>query len=121
MRRVLVVDDEQSTRDLLRETLLTGGKDFLVSEARNGEEAVAMTRELSPDLVLLDVVMPGQSGLSALYELKRDPETSGTKVILVSGRSSMSIVQAGLAAGASDYVVKPFVPAELMARVDRAL
>ncbi len=116
MRRVLVVDDEPHIRTVLRGYLEAGG--FTVTEAADGETALAALRDDPPDLVLLDVMLPGVDGLEVLRRLRT---FSDTYVILVTARTEEVDKLVGLGVGADDYVTKPFSPREVTARVKAVL
>jgi len=111
-RRILVVDDDTPTRTLLRRLLRTEG--YAVEEAPDGQTAIEKVAALAPDLVLLDVMMPGQDGLDVLEELRR---TSDVPVILLTGRGDEADRVLGFRFGADDYVAKPFSTAELTSRI----
>jgi len=112
---VLVVDDEELNRKLLRDLLIARG--FQIEEARDGEEALHKARQLSPDIVLLDVRMPRIDGFEACRELKGDPRTQLIPVVLLTALSSVEDRVAGIESGADDFLSKPFHQAELVARV----
>lgn len=112
---VLVVDDGAVNRRILRGILEKAGA--VVSEAAGGEEALRLFRSSPPDLVLLDVVMPGMDGLEVCGALKSDPATSDVPVIVVSALGESSDRVRGLSAGAEDYVTKPYDVGEVLARV----
>jgi DNA-binding response OmpR family regulator len=116
MRQVLVVDDEPHIRTVLRGYLEADG--FAVSEAADGEAAIRQVRQRAPDLVLLDVKLPGMDGLEALRRVRT---FSDVYVILVTARSEEVDKLVGLAVGADDYVTKPFSPREVAARVKAVL
>jgi len=116
MRRVLVVDDEPRIRAVLRGYLEADG--FAVSEAADGDAAVRRLRADAPDLVLLDVMMPGIDGLEVLRQLRT---FSSVYVILVTARAEEVDKLVGLGVGADDYVTKPFSPREVAARVKAVL
>ena len=116
MRRVLVVDDEPHIRAVLRGYLEADG--FAVSEAADGEAAVRHVRQDAPDLVLLDVMLPGIDGLEALRQVRT---FSDVYVILVTARAEEVDKLVGLGVGADDYVTKPFSPREVAARVKAVL
>ena len=116
MRRVLVVDDEPHIRAVLRGYLEADG--LAVSEAADGEEAVRQVRQNLPDLVLLDVMLPGIDGLEALRQVRT---FSDVYVILVTARAEEVDKLVGLGVGADDYVTKPFSPREVAARVKAVL
>ncbi len=116
MRRVLVVDDEPHIRAVLRGYLEADG--FAVSEAADGEAAVRRLRDDAPDLVLLDVMMPGTDGLEVLRQVRA---FSDVYVILLTARAEEVDKLVGLGVGADDYVTKPFSPREVTARVKAVL
>ncbi len=116
MRRVLVVDDEPHIRTVLRGYLQADG--FEVAEAADGAAALAAMRDQPPDLVLLDVMMPGIDGLEVLRQLRT---FSDAYVILVTARAEEVDKLVGLGVGADDYVTKPFSPREVTARVKAVL
>jgi class 3 adenylate cyclase len=113
--RILVVDDNPTNLEVLRVRLTAQG--YEVVTAVDGEEALARTRELEPDLVLLDVMMPKLDGISVLKELKRDAALRFIPVILVTAKADTRDVVNGLEAGGDDYLTKPFEQAALVARV----
>jgi CheY-like chemotaxis protein len=119
LRTVLIADDESSMRLLVHATIESD--DYAVVEAVDGAEAWAMIQKFKPSLVLLDVQMPGQSGLEVLRLLKADPELKATRVILLTSKAQESDVEAGLIAGADFYLTKPFSPLDLLTRVEEAL
>ncbi|GAB3423646.1 response regulator [Flindersiella endophytica] len=119
MRRVLVVDDEPHIRTVLRGYLEADG--FSVAEAADGAAALSALRDDPPDLVLLDVMLPGSDGLDGLEVLRRLRGFSDTYVILVTARSEEVDKLVGLGVGADDYVTKPFSPREVVARVKAVL
>jgi len=113
--RILLVDDELVSRVMLQTLLADAGYD--VEEAVSGEAALAAIARQRPDLILLDILMPGLSGLEVCRALKRQEETAGIPVIFLSGMGDVKDKIAGLEAGGVDYVAKPFDPAEVLARV----
>lgn len=117
-RRVLIADDAAFMREMLRDVLSTS--DFeVVAEASNGEEAVEAYRMHHPDLVTLDIVMPGMSGLDALREIcAEDP---GACIVMCSALGQEALVVEALEAGARDFVVKPFKPDQVLAALESAL
>ncbi|HTW23407.1 MAG TPA: response regulator transcription factor, partial [Candidatus Baltobacteraceae bacterium] len=114
--KILVVDDEPQIRRVLRTTLTSQG--YSVAEARTGDEALEEIRHERPDLILLDVNMPGRSGLETCSEIR---STSDIPIIMLTVRNSERDKVQALDAGADDYVVKPFGVEELMARIRAAL
>jgi CheY-like chemotaxis protein len=95
--------------------------DYKVVEASDGVEAWALIQNHRPSLVLLDVQMPGLSGLDVLRLIKADPNLIGTRVILLTSKAQESDVEAGLIAGADFYLTKPYSPLDLLTRVEEAL
>ncbi len=109
---VLVVDDDQALAEMLGIVLRKEGYD--VATCGDGGRALAMFRELRPDLVLLDVMLPTMDGIEVARQLRLD---SGVPIVMLTARTDTKDVVAGLEAGADDYVVKPFKPQELLARI----
>ena len=116
---VLVVEDEPALLTLLRYNLEHEG--FEVGEAIDGEEALLMIEERIPDLVLLDWMLPTLSGLEVCRQIRRNTEAGNLPVIMLTARGEESDRVRGLDCGADDYVVKPFSPNELMARIRAVL
>ncbi|HVR79051.1 MAG TPA: response regulator transcription factor [Acidimicrobiia bacterium] len=114
--RVLVVDDEPKIRDVLRRYLMADG--FEVSEAATGEEGLERLRAFHPDVVVLDVRLPGMDGFEVLAELRK---TSTAYVLMLTARAEEVDKLLGLTLGADDYVSKPFSPREVSARVKALL
>jgi two-component system phosphate regulon response regulator PhoB len=119
MRTVLIADDEPSMRLLVHATIESD--DYTVVEAADGSEAWAMIQQRKPSLVLLDVQMPGRSGLDVLRSVRADPDLHETRVILLTSKAQEGDVEAGLIAGADFYLTKPFSPLDLLTRVEEAL
>lgn len=115
---ILVVDDETAIRDMVCAALDVSG--FQCLQAENARDAHALIIDSSPDLVLLDWMMPGTSGLELLRRLKRDELTAKLPIIMLTAKAEEDNLVQGLEAGADDYVAKPFSPRELVARI-RAL
>jgi two-component system KDP operon response regulator KdpE len=113
---ILVVDDEPQIRRVLRSTLSSQG--YVITDAKTGEEAVESVRKNKPDLVLLDVNMPGMGGIAACREIRQSSEAP---IIMLTVRNAERDKVAALDAGADDYVVKPFGIEELLARIRAAL
>ncbi len=117
--RVLVIDDEPTVRRTIRRTL--DGPHCEVLTAQDGPEGLAMVHAHKPNLVIVDVRMPGMDGYAVCAELQNDPFTSGIPILMLSGLSSPAHVISGLSFGADSYVTKPFDADELRARVHRML
>ena len=116
---ILVVEDEAALVELLRYNLEEEG--FRVSDAADGEAALAAVAEDKPDLIVLDLMLPLISGLEICRQLRRRPETRGLPIIMLTARGEESDRIRGLDSGADDYVTKPFSPSELVARVRAVL
>jgi DNA-binding response OmpR family regulator len=119
MASVLVVDDDPDVCDLVTYKLEQSG--FAVRRASDGDAALREVAAEIPDLVLLDIMMPGMTGLEVLQRLRADATTAGLPVILLSAKAQESDVERGFELGADDYVVKPFSPRELARRVSAVM
>ncbi|CAM8626674.1 CheY FOG, CheY-like receiver [Comamonadaceae bacterium] len=118
-KTILSVEDTAGIRRLIRMTLEYMG--FQVLEAADGEEGLSMAREHRPDLVLMDVRMPGVSGLTACEVMRSDPELRAIPVVMLSSAGGADDIAAGLESGAKAYLVKPFQPVELIELVTRLI
>jgi CheY-like chemotaxis protein len=116
MKKLLMADDESGVRSLVRMTLESD--DYEILEASDGNQALELAREHQPDLLLLDVAMPGMSGFDVCRLLKEDPETQQIKVIMLTARAQQMDVEEGQKSGADDYFTKPFSPVALMRKVE---
>lgn len=115
MARILIADDERDIRDLIAFTLQLAGHQVIATS--NGEEAwQAATQEL-PDLILMDVRMPRLTGYEACRQLKAGEKTRSIPVVFLSAKGQDAEVQAGLEVGATDYILKPFAPDQLIEKV----
>jgi two-component system, OmpR family, phosphate regulon response regulator PhoB len=119
MRRLLIADDEEGVRTLVRITLEDESIEIL--EAADGDEALDLAKRLRPELVLLDVEMPGRSGYEVCRALKDDAATAGITVVMLTARARAADMERGLEAGADDYFTKPFSPVALMQMVEQVL
>ena len=119
MPRILVVEDEPAIRELLRVNLVDAG--YEVQEASDAESAQGLLNAALPDLLLLDWMLPGQSGLAWAKRLRADNRTRDIPIIMVTARSEEADRVAGLEAWVDDYVTKPFSPRELKARIKSVL
>jgi twitching motility two-component system response regulator PilH len=115
IKNVLVVDDSPTDRQFLSELLTKNG--YKVSTAENAEEAMTKAKSLKPDLVLMDVVMPGQNGFQATRALTRDEATKHIPVIICTSKGQDTDKTWGIKQGAKDYVVKPVVAADLLKKI----
>ncbi len=116
---ILVVDDDPDIARFVEVNLRSVGYD--VSVAGDGEEALRKAEELHPDLVLLDVMMPRVDGFEVAQRLRRNPRTANTNIIMLTAKALSSDKVLGLTSGADDYIIKPFDPIELLARVKTTL
>jgi CheY-like chemotaxis protein len=120
LKKILVVDDLQEVRDLVEKTLRTN--DRVVLKAEHGAMAVDIAKAEKPDLIMMDIMMPGDiDGLEATRIIKSDPETKDCIVIILTAKGQETDKEAGFAAGADGYFIKPFSPLELMRKVDEVL
>jgi diguanylate cyclase (GGDEF)-like protein len=116
---ILVVDDDPDIARFVEVNLRSAGYD--VSVAGDGEEALERASELRPDLVLLDVMMPRLDGFEVAQRLRKNPQTANTSIIMLTAKALSSDKVTGLQSGADDYIIKPFDPIELLARVKGTL
>ena len=116
---ILVVDDDPDIARFVEVNLRSAGYD--VSVAGDGEEALERAADLRPDLVLLDVMMPRLDGFEVAQRLRKNPQTANTSIIMLTAKALSSDKVTGLQSGADDYIIKPFDPIELLARVKGTL
>ncbi len=115
IKNVLVVDDSPTEVHILSEMLKKNG--FSVITASNGEEAIAKSKSGKPDLILMDVVMPGMSGFETTRAITKNPETANIPVIICTTKGQETDKAWGLRQGAKDYIVKPVTEKVLMAKI----
>jgi len=118
-RKILAVDDDPDQLRVVCACLNDAG--FVTSTAGNGREALQKARSFSPDLIVLDLMMPQLDGYSACVTLRQDADTASIPVLMLTGFSSDFARRTGIDAGASDYLVKPFNPEELISKVEAML
>ncbi|MBF0266066.1 MAG: response regulator [Gammaproteobacteria bacterium] len=118
-KKILIVEDEKAIRDMVRYSFING--DFILLEAENVQQAFNTVADERPDLILLDWMLPGKNGIDFIRELKKDSETSDIPIIMLTAKSEESDKVYGLTVGADDYIVKPFSPKELIARIKTVL
>ena len=116
---ILVVDDYQDAREMYAEYLQYSG--FRVAEARNGNEAVAQARSLKPDLILMDLSLPGMDGWEATRVLKADEETRHIPIVALTGHALAGASEGARKAGCDSFVTKPCLPDDLVVEVRRML
>jgi DNA-binding response OmpR family regulator len=117
--RVVIADDDGDIRRLVQITVANAGCDVTV--ASDGESALQAVRDVLPDLVILDVLMPRMDGWEVAKEIKRDPRTADIPIMFLTSKGQEQDVLEGFDAGGADYVVKPFSPRELQARIRSVL
>jgi DNA-binding response OmpR family regulator len=118
-RTILVIEDEKDLSDLVQRKLEQEGFDVIV--AMDGDTGLRVAREQRPDLVVLDINMPGLDGLQVCRQLRGEPRHAQLPILILSARASASDRVTGLELGADDYLVKPFLPRELVARINAIL
>ena len=119
MYKILIVDDEKAMRLTLKECIDEAGLIPIV--ASDGEEALRMVAEHKPSLILLDVMMPGMSGIEVCRKLRDNPKTSRIKIIMVSARGQEKEKEEGMQAGADRYITKPFNYMELIEAIEELI
>ncbi len=119
MKKILLADDEENLRILVHTTLEDPRYEIL--EAADGEEALELAKAHHPDLLVLDWMMPGRSGVEVAQAPRQDPETAQTPILLLTAKSQARDRAAADAAGVNGYLVKPFSPLELMEKVEELL
>ena len=115
IQKILIVDDSPTERYYLSDILIKNG--FSVTTAVNGEDALLKIKADKPELILMDVVMPGQNGYQVTRQIVRDPSTQDVPVIICTSKGQETDRIWGLRQGARDYLVKPVDPAELLAKI----
>lgn len=115
IQKILVVDDSPTERYFLTDILVKNG--FSVSTAENGEEALVKVKADKPQLILMDVVMPGQNGFQITRAISRDPDTQDVPIIICTSKGQETDRIWGLRQGARDYIVKPIDPQELLSKI----
>lgn len=119
MAKILIAEDEQDIRELIAFALRFVGHDVI--SFTNGFEAWENAEKELPDMILLDVHMPVMTGIEACIKIKADPNTTHIPIVFLSAKGQEVEIQAGLDAGASEYLLKPFAPDELAKQVQRVL
>jgi twitching motility two-component system response regulator PilH len=115
IKKILIVDDSPTERHVLNDLLTKAGYEVVASD--NGEDAILKARLLKPDLILMDVVMPGLNGFQATRAISRDPETRTIPVILCTSKGQETDKIWGMRQGARDYIIKPVNREELLAKI----
>ncbi len=115
IKKILIVDDSPTERHFLSDLLTKAGYDVIVSD--NGEDAIVKARQQRPDLILMDVVMPGLNGFQATRAISRDPETKGIPVIMCTSKGQETDKIWGMRQGARSYIVKPVRKDDLLTKI----
>ncbi len=115
IRKILIVDDSPTERHVLNDMLTKSGYEVVASD--NGEDAIQKAKSLKPDLILMDVVMPGLNGFQATRAISRDPDTRAIPIILCTSKSQETDKIWGMRQGARDYIVKPVNREELLEKI----
>lgn len=118
MKKILIIDDDVTMRMLIT-AVLRGS--YTILEAGSGAEGIVQAREGVPDLVIVDMIMPGMNGLEVCRELKGDPATRSVQILMMTARDGQKDLEAALEAGADYFLAKPFKPAELIVRMGEIL
>ncbi len=119
MKKILIIEDDKFLRELISQKLLKEG--YVVNEAIDGEDGIKKTREDKPDLILLDLILPGIDGFEVLSQIKTDPSLATIPVIILSNLGQREDVEKGLKLGAVDYLIKAhFTPGEIIEKVNAA-
>ena len=121
MKKILIVDDEKRVRDLVKATLEVQSEDLKIYEAKDGKEAVVKAREIAPDLIILDVMMPGASGYQVCKEIRKIPDIKDTIVLFLTARGGELSEKTVELSGGDDIMIKPFNPIELRLKVRKML
>ena len=119
MARILIIDD--SPTEIFAFTRMLEENGYQAFSAKNAEEGIEKARQEKPDLILMDVVMPGMNGFQATRRLAKDPETSDIPIIMITTKDQETDRVWGLRQGARDYLIKPPTEAEFLARIEAAL
>jgi DNA-binding response OmpR family regulator len=117
--KILICDDDDMLIELLQHRI--GARGFAVVAARDGGEALRLAKDEQPDAIVLDAMMPVMDGHQVLRQLRADPETAAVPVIMLTARRQERDIVGALELGANDYLVKPFIPDELIARLNRLI
>lgn len=119
-KKILLVEDDKFLRELITKKLRF--EDYEVIEAFDGEDGIAKAKELRPDLVLLDLILPGIDGFGVLIKIKEDPATNQTPIIILSNLSQQEEIAKALKIGATDFLIKAhFTPSEIIEKIKKIL
>lgn len=120
MKKILVVDDQVEIRELVEVTLRV--EDYEILQAKSGEEAIEIAKSEKPDLIIMDIMMPGgMDGYEATKTLKSNPDTKDISIVILTAKGQQTDKEKGIEVGANDYFVKPFSPLDLISKVEEVL
>ena len=121
MKKILIVDDQIEVRELVQVTLEIG--DYQILSAENGQQAIEIAKAEHPDIILLDIMMPGSDidGIEACRRLKADPATADITIVMLSAKGQENDIEIGKTAGADHYFTKPFSPIALIEKVEAVI
>ena len=120
MKKILVVDDQKEVRELIEVTLRSDGHEII--QAKNGKDAVKISKTQKPDVIIMDIMMPGDlDGLEATRLVKQNPDTKHIKIIMLTAKGQSTDFDEGFAAGADGYFTKPFSPLDLIKKVEEVI
>ncbi len=120
MKKILIVDDQKEVRELVEITLRSG--DYKILQAKNAQDAVETVKAEKPDLVIMDIMMPGEmDGFQATRILKGNPQTKECKIIMLTAKGQTTDLDEGFGAGADGYFTKPFSPLDLIKKVEEMI
>lgn len=120
-KKILIVDDERKIRELIKATLVILSDDIEMHEAEDGNEALRVAREIMPDLIILDIMMPGASGYHVCKEIRKNPKTSKILVLFLTARGGELSEMTVELSGGNELMTKPFNPIELRMKVKNML
>ena len=118
-KKILIADDNENIREAL--TYLLEDEGYLLSLAKNGVEALKKVREVHPDILFLDIMMPEMNGYDVCRIIKNDPDIKNTYVIMLTAKGQAAEQERGKEVGADEYIVKPFSPMEILAKLKKIL
>lgn len=118
-KKILIADDNENIREALASILEDAGHTLWI--AKDGADALRKVREISPDILILDVMMPEMSGIDVCRTIKNDPNLKKTFVLMLSAKGQVTEQERGKEVGADEYIVKPFSPMEILAKINNIL
>ncbi|MDD5645088.1 MAG: response regulator [bacterium] len=120
MKKILIVDDQPEVRELV--TITLKNENYKILEAKDGQESIDIIKKEKPDIILLDIMLPGEiDGFEVCRRVKQDEELKNISVVMLSSQGAKEDIKEGKCAGANDYFVKPFSPLQLIKKVEDLL